>query len=1445
MSARHPAPRPIARRSHTHSLFNPRRTALATAVAMLASPALQAGTLPTGGTVINGSATINSNAANTAMTINQTSQGAIINWNGFSIGTGDSVQFIQPNTSAVALNRVVGGVPSEILGSLSANGRVFLVNPSGVLFATGSSVNVGGLVASTLDISDADFQSGVASGSFRFEGNEEGVPQVVNQGTITAAQGGTVALIGDAHNGENGTITANGGTVALGGGQTVTLDYEGDGLTQLSISSDFLYSTANASNAGLLQADGGQVVMRAIGRTNAFEQVVNQSGLVRARSLENREGRIILSGGEEGGVDVHGQLDASAGAAGVAGGDITIEGNVIHVARAPFAAALPPVPTINVAGNDAANGTLTIDSRQSVIVTSAATNNVEYGDGNSYVLDGSINTALDSASRIDIISREGQINIDQDVALRRTVDGDAVSLNFDAARAFFGGVNDDGDPSPWSLVADRGAIDLNVNAQSSVLINEAQIITNGGSINLTSVDSNSEALDIVTSTLDTRVGQSDANASGDIILSGQGAVAGTRIAGSDLLASSGEVRIDGRVNNLATDDSPPGVAIGYDGASNTSRIHTTSGDITITGVGLTEGFGVSLEDSQVISESGRVDIGGHSTTIGVYLAGKDQQAQVIGGGGVVLRGTAELDGVGIATEADVAVQSDTSIALIADGGTSYALGPDSTIRSASTINLRPGGVDANGERYDAVDRDIVINGEGAYTIDSPLLALLDAPNLVIGSNAHAGSITVADDVELNRNLTLQNTTGGISLDAIVDLGDNVLALASTGNIVQTAGGITAHSLLAISTNGSVRLDSATNQIQPNTLAGSAAGDFVYVNANSVGIGSVSANGYDAGSNSPSALSAGGISAGGNVFVQNLLGNLILNGNVSGTQIDLVSAGIFDNAGGASVNPTAAARIWAANFTGENRGGLAGGNLYKCAYGSCGASSATSGVTYVYAYQPTLTIVIGNATREYGLANPGFTYSISGLVNGDTEASALSGGPTTAATIASNIGNYSIVSGFASNQGYALAVSPGVLAIIPATLTYVADSYSREYGLANPVFSGSVTGFRNGDTLASATTGTLAFTSPAGTGANVGSYAINGGGLSAGNYVFTQAAGNASALTITPALLTYVANAVSREYGLDNPLLGGTVTGLRNGDTLASATTGALNWTTSANSGSDVGNYAITGGGLSAGNYTFTQAASNASALTITPALLTYVANAVSREYGLDNPLLGGTITGFRNGDTLASATTGSLSWTTSATAASNVGSYAINGSGLSASNYVFASATSNATALTIVQAVLTYVANEASSFVGGPVPTLSGTVVGFRNGDTLGTATTGELSFTTQAGASSGPGAYAITGSGLDSVNYRLVQSNANFTSYTVAPVMVLPSVAEVINLPETDLYGNNLSVVTAICASSLGDAVSVGGADSLAQDWSLLRVKPNLSSCVDTQKKNSCSAGF
>src|SRR5947209_8535859 len=178
----------------TRSHRGPSLAARGVAVCAMLAFASQSFALPTGGVVSAGGATISPDGS----TINQSTANVAINWQSFSIGQGQAVRFIQPSASAVALNRVLGPDASSILGSLSANGKVFLVNPNGVLFGQGAQVNVGGLVASTRNITDADFMAG----NYRFTGSGSG--QVVNQGTINA-DGGYVALLG-ANVSNEGTI---------------------------------------------------------------------------------------------------------------------------------------------------------------------------------------------------------------------------------------------------------------------------------------------------------------------------------------------------------------------------------------------------------------------------------------------------------------------------------------------------------------------------------------------------------------------------------------------------------------------------------------------------------------------------------------------------------------------------------------------------------------------------------------------------------------------------------------------------------------------------------------------------------------------------------------------------------------------------------------------------------------------------------------------------------------------------------------------------------------------------------------------------------------------------------------------------------------------------------------------------------------------------------------
>ena len=259
--------------------------------------------LPLGGVVSVGAASISSAVSNT--TITQSTQNVAINWQSFSIAAGQTVRFVQPDNNSVALNRVMGSDPSSILGSLSANGKVFLVNPNGILFGQGSSINVAGLVASTLGISDRDFMAS----NYNFSGASNG--SVRNQGVInTNVNGGYVALLGAKISNE-GIITAKLGTVALAAGTVFTLDVAGDGLLNVSVNQGVVNGLLQ--NGGLIQADGGQVLLTAQAAGNLLSTVVNNTGVIRAQTIDNHNGTIkLLADMQSGTINVGGTLDASA-----------------------------------------------------------------------------------------------------------------------------------------------------------------------------------------------------------------------------------------------------------------------------------------------------------------------------------------------------------------------------------------------------------------------------------------------------------------------------------------------------------------------------------------------------------------------------------------------------------------------------------------------------------------------------------------------------------------------------------------------------------------------------------------------------------------------------------------------------------------------------------------------------------------------------------------------------------------------------------------------------------------------------------------------------------------------------------------------------------------------------------------------------------------------------
>src|SRR5215469_3302912 len=194
-------------------------TALVAALAGGGKGAAAAGSSSSNGlsgfNVVSGGATLSTPSSTTSI-ITQSTNKAIITWSAFGIPAGSTVEFIQPGASSVALNRVTGGNVTSIMGSLQANGQVWIVNPAGVFFGQGAQVDVAGLMATTSDIKNADF----LSGNYQFGiGSSNPNASIVNQGHIKAEQGGSVVLAG-AQVTNQGLIEAQLGTVALGGAKT-------------------------------------------------------------------------------------------------------------------------------------------------------------------------------------------------------------------------------------------------------------------------------------------------------------------------------------------------------------------------------------------------------------------------------------------------------------------------------------------------------------------------------------------------------------------------------------------------------------------------------------------------------------------------------------------------------------------------------------------------------------------------------------------------------------------------------------------------------------------------------------------------------------------------------------------------------------------------------------------------------------------------------------------------------------------------------------------------------------------------------------------------------------------------------------------------------------------------------------------------------------------------
>ncbi|WP_309916018.1 MBG domain-containing protein [Xanthomonas sp. 1678] len=1411
-------------------------------------------THPTGGQVSAGSGRID--YGDHLTTIQQNSQNLSLSWLSFNIGAQDTVNFLQPNAQSIAVNRIADPNGSVILGHLNANGQVFLINPNGVLFGQGAQVNAGGLVASTLDVSDSQ----LGRGTLHFTGASVG--RVTNLGTITAAPGGYVALLGHAVSNQ-GAIHAPAGSVALAGGSAVTLSFDGNHLLDMQIDASTL--NALAENKQLIVADGGQVLMSAGAKDSLLASVVNNSGTIQARTVENRAGKIVLLGGMEAGTtQVDGTLDASAPNGGDGG---FVETSAAHVqvadgAKITTLAAMgnagtwlidPHDFTIAFSGGDISGSTLGSQLGGGNVTIQSSQGANASGSGDIYVNDvvnwGANTLTLTAAHDVDInavMTASGSAGLALNPSTANggdaAIGGGTVNVNMVSTMPgqsgrvdFTGGSNTlkingqsytiittlgaPGSTSGTDLQGISGALNcfcyfaLGANIDASATANwgdsafgsaigsgfvpighrfnatDSKMFTGtfdglGHTISGLTINrpgSNNVGLFGYTYTTTTirnigllgvsiqgqsNVGGlvgynygtiSQAYATGAINGNPGGADVGSG-GGADIGGLVGYNDSSGRISQVYASSAVSGVAtvgglIGYNNHGSISQAYATG---TVSSSGGEVGGLIGINDGGPISQayatgtvSGSKDVGG---LVGYNISGAINQAYATG----AVSGSNYVGGL-----VGNNVSGTTISQVYATGavsGTGSNVGGLVGFNNAGTITNSYWDTETTGQSTSSggtglTTKALIAALPGGFTAarwgnvgnqTTPYLLGMSGNQVFNTNDLPTGTVTPSNRPNLYTVIQDLNQLQGVNtgLAGRYVLGNDIDASASIGWV-------------GLELDAQGRPIFAYNGFRPIGASGAAfTGVFDglghtinnltinWPNTDYVGLFGVTGNG--------SAIRDLGL-LGGSVAGQNYVGGLV--GDNGGTITNTYVAGMvngftsderdyigglvgFNEAGGTITNTYATGPVRGSNYV----GGLVGSNL--------------GAITNAYATGEVNGILYSGGNYVGGLVGsnePGGTITntyATGAVSGNNYVGGLVGFYA-AGTI---IGSYwdTETTGQSTSDGGGTGLTTAQM-MDPASFA--------AWGTDISAVGGSSAAWRiyAGDTaplLRTFMTGLAVFT------VNIGTF-----------YNGTAFAGSSSSIlgTLTP---SHWRPASSVDAGL---ILG---------DANARTSTPAIN----------AGSYALTSD-LYSGQMGY-DIAFTPGTLTIAPATLTYLANTATTTYGGTPTGLTGTVTGFVNGQTLANATTGTVGFTTGATATSNVGNYAINGSGLTANygNYTFAQAAGNAAALTVNPALLTYVADTATTTYGNTPNGLTGAVTGFVNGQTLANATTGTTSFAAGATATSNVGNYAINGSGLSANygNYTFAQAAGNAAALTVNPAL-LTYVADT----ATTTYGNTPNGLT------------------------------------------------
>lgn len=1148
---------------------------------------------PAGGQVTGGAATITTNGART--TINQTSNKAAINWQSFNIAKGETVNFVQPSASAVALNRVIGNNASAIYGTLSANGKVFLINPNGVLFAPGSQVNVGGLVASTLNMFDSDFMNG----NYTFSGS--GTGSVINQGAIQAA--GQAVLIGPQVKNE-GTIAAQ--VTGLAAGNKVSLDFSGDKLLNLTV--DTGAAGGSAVNNGTILSDGGLVVMSAGTKSALLTTVVNNSGMIRAQSVNSENGVIKLEGST---VTNNGTLDASGKAVGQTGGTVKVLGDTVTLAQGS---------SIDVAG-DRGGGTALIGGAYQGGSSEYAATKTTVAQGTSIKAD-----ALTSGNGGQVIvwSNDTTTFAGSISATGGTAGGDGGSVETsghhtltvaDTASVNTTAVN--GKTGNWLLdPADFVVDDTGSKGMKAAVLSNA---LNNSSITITTTSGTATATNGNTS-----VGSnSDINGNGDITISS--AVSWNTPANILTLSAYRNININAAIT-ASGDNAGLALACGT-GTTGTYSLGNRA-KITLSGSGAK--FSLNGDNYEVInshSTSGALNalqaIGTDSTTLGKsYFLGADIDASGIGTGVQPIGTlsnifTGSFDGGGHTISGLTINTANAANTHSVYAGLFGCTSSTATIRNLGLVNSSViGTVTSPSDDINAYVGGLVGENEGTIT---NCYSSGDVIATAIATGTNSAITNAGGLVGENNEGTITNCYSSSNVTGTATATNN--AQAKVGGL---AGGNYSSGIITnCYSNGDVTA-TATGTFAA-TYAGGLVGDNLWSTIdNCYSTSSVTAVDY-------TVANVGGLVGNNSYYgtIQNCYstGDVAVEDDIRANVGGLV--GYNDNYGTIkNCYSTGAVTVHKQHTNGAYTGGLVGGNANASNVGDAGIimdcywNTDTSGI-------PSTGIGDGTNSGATGLSTSQMQTS-SSYTNWDTSVWRIYEGHT-----------YPLLRSF---------LTPLTVTVTDATTTYSGSAQSAAVSYSTTPNSALLGTF------------SLSYTNNAtgvtGAAINAGTYTVSGGsGLYSTQQGYDISYGGSGTLTINPAALTVKAAAQSKTYGSNDPALTYSVTGLQGSDTAA----GVLNGSLTRTAGETVtgGLYAITQGTLTLlgnANYTLSYIGNF---LTINPATLTVKANDVSRYYGYENPAFTYTVVSGLIGSDTKNDVVKNLALTTTAIRTSPVAQYDI------------------------------------------------------------------------------------------------------------------------------------------------------------------------------------------